>query len=61
MPVPDADHHFREQAQREEAEAEAAQMLANNAKFWRDQAAWEATGGLQSSEATVEQVSKPPI
>ncbi len=38
------------QAQSDEAAAEIAQVLANDAKFWRDQAAWEATGGLQSSE-----------
>ena len=45
-----------EKAQEEEAEAEAAQMLANDAKFWRDQAAWESTGGLQSSgDANIQQ------
>ena len=38
-----------EQAQNEEAESQVAAILANDAKFWRDQASWEATGGLQSS------------
>lgn len=38
-----------EQAQHEEAETQVAEMLSNDAKFWRDQASWEATGGLQSS------------
>ncbi|KAK9834704.1 hypothetical protein WJX74_008174 [Apatococcus lobatus] len=38
-----------EQAQNEEAESQVAEILANDAKFWRDQASWEATGGLQSS------------
>lgn len=38
-----------EQAQQEEAESQVAEILSNDAKFWRDQASWEATGGLQSS------------
>ena len=38
-----------EQAQHEEAESQVAEILSNDAKFWRDQASWEATGGLQSS------------
>ena len=38
-----------EQAQFEEAESQVGEILSNDAKFWRDQASWEATGGLQSS------------
>ena len=44
------------QAQKDEADAEAAQMLANDAKFWKEQAAWEATGGLQSSGDLTQEV-----